>query len=239
MLDGDSQPPVQIDPTLLAAHPALATVVVTRGSDLEGVSGGRCFLRSRDGGRLALRRNPLAASDHPGNVPALFLDTLFVPALPLAAKVDGDPLSGARGWIAPTDPQPVGDAALGGSTNDLADRWPRHHGSPARGGLACIGASLHGAALASVSAARAVVERRRDRRACHGRRLARGAMSSIPADSAPFGGRPGPLVCDRVSGVDASVPSPRARSTVNARSKRSAGLRPVPRRWAPSSSALR
>ena len=32
-------------------------------------------------------------------------------------------------------------------------------------------------------------------------------------------GRPGPLVCDRASGVDASVPSPRARSTVNSRSK--------------------
>ena len=52
-------------------------------------------------------------------------------------------------------------------------------------------------------------------------------------------GRPGPLVCDRASGVDASVPSPRARSTVNSRSKPSAGLRPVPRRCAPSSSALR
>lgn len=238
MLDGDGQPPVQVDATLLAAHPALATVVVTRGSDLEGVSRARCFLRSRESGRVALRRDPLAASDHPGDVPALFLDALFVPALPLAAKVDWDPLSGARGWIAPTHPEPVADAALGGSANDLADRWPRHHGSPARGGLACIGASLHGAALASVRAARAVVERRKDRRACHGRGLARGVMSSIPADSDPLRGRPGPLV-GRARGVRASVLSPRARSTVNARSKRSAGLRPVPRRWAPSSSALR
>jgi hypothetical protein len=38
MPDGDGQPPVQVDPTLIAGHPALATVVVTRGSDLEGVS---------------------------------------------------------------------------------------------------------------------------------------------------------------------------------------------------------
>jgi hypothetical protein len=73
-----------------------------------------------------------------------------------------------------------------------------------------------------------------DRTARHGRRPPRGAISSMPAGTAPFGVRLRRRGVATLGIGCAGTPRATARSRVRARSKRSTGFRPPPRRCAPS-----
>jgi hypothetical protein len=169
VVDRNGQPPSEVSAPLVRVHSPLSPVVVAGGRYLEGV--GSRGLRNcwGAGGRISVRREPLAARNQLGDELAFLLHPLFGPPLPLAAEMNGHPLFGPGRWVAPGHLQPERHSAICLASNDGAYGRTCHQRGSWCAGLTLILRCLQTWA-APGTAPRTLVPDRWDRTTGHGRR---------------------------------------------------------------------